>query len=161
MLTGEPLALETIKKAFGGEEATLRVLGVDNLPEKSEKGVKAARSAARVMIGNLDTPDNADKVEMNNLEKFRDDLRRASNDSEISGVLPMRELLGLDKALQRIEGELANNMGKLSELDKNITHEVRKLEEIEHDPAINDKEALSKEAEARLKDLKEEHLNTA
>ena len=110
------------------------------------------------MIGNLDD------IEIDNFEKtdlsFSENLRRASNNSEISGVFPMRELLGLDKALQRIQGELANNSGKLTDLDKHIGRENRKLEEVENDPAINDKEALKREIASRLDDLKEERSQT-
>ena len=85
-----------------------------------------AQKEGAVMIGNLDDIE-IDNFEKTNSSKFRENLRRASNNSEISGVFPMRELLGLDKALQRIEGELANNMGKLTDLDKHIVLENREV----------------------------------
>ena len=47
-------------------------------------------------------------------------------------------------------------MGKLTDLDKHIGRENQKLEEVENDPAINDKEALKREIASRLDDLKEE-----
>jgi len=43
------------------------------------------------------------------------------------------ELRGLDKAMQTYRGELINNLGKLSELDKNIAAEEAKLKNLPHD----------------------------
>ena len=43
-------------------------------------------------------------------------------DTQTEG-LTLRELPGLDKALQRIRGELTNNLSKLTELDKDITRQ--------------------------------------
>ena len=50
---------------------------------------------------------------------------------ERPGVPPMtqREFLGICQALETIRGELTNNLAKLSELDKDIASEKRKLEE--------------------------------
>ena len=46
-----------------------------------------------------------------------------------SPLLKLRELQGLDKALQTIQGELTNNLAKLTELDDHIALEKRKLDE--------------------------------
>ena len=46
----------------------------------------------------------------------------------------MREFLGIDKALQSINGELRNNTAKLSELDKRIKQDTAKLKEIGNNP---------------------------
>ena len=43
--------------------------------------------------------------------------------------LNLRELRGLDRALQTVRGELVNNLAKLSELDNDISAEKRKLDE--------------------------------
>ena len=58
------------------------------------KQAEAQREGA-VMIGNLDDIE-IDNFEKTDLSKLSENLRRASNNSEISGVLPMRELLGLE-----------------------------------------------------------------
>ena len=42
--------------------------------------------------------------------------------------LDMREFLGIDKALQGIQGELLNNMSKLTEIDKHIKRDTQKLQ---------------------------------
>ena len=44
----------------------------------------------------------------------------------------MREFLRIDKALQRIQGELLNNTSKLTEINKRIKRDTKKLEEVEN-----------------------------
>ena len=58
--------------------------------------------------------------------------------------LTLRELQGLDKALQTTRGELVNNLAKLTELDKDIARNERKLQETED-------ETIKAEITARLK----------
>ena len=67
--------------------------------------------------------------------------------------LDMREFLGIDKALTRIKGELANNASKLSEIDEHISREQNKLTDIDKDPSL---EVHRKKVTDRLKALKEE-----
>ena len=50
----------------------------------------------------------------------------------------VRELKGLDKAMQTQRGELTNNLAKLSQLDKDIAKEKRKLTET-NDPEMIDR----------------------
>ena len=50
----------------------------------------------------------------------------------------MREFLGIDKALQRIQGDLLNNTSKLTEINKCITIDTKELEEVENDPTYSD-----------------------
>ena len=52
----------------------------------------------------------------------------------------MREFLGIDKSLQSIQGELLNNDSKLTEIDKRIKRDTKKLEEIENDPTYTDEQ---------------------
>ena len=63
--------------------------------------------------------------------------------------LTLRELQGLDKALQTTRGELVNNLGKLTELDKDIARNERKLQETED-------ETIKAEITARLKNFYDE-----
>ena len=50
----------------------------------------------------------------------------------------MREFLGIDMALQSIQGDLLNNTSKLTEINKCITINTKKLEEVENDPTYSD-----------------------
>ena len=50
--------------------------------------------------------------------------------------LDMREFLSIDEALQSIQGELLNNTSKLTEINKRIKRDTKKLEEVEMIPLI-------------------------
>ena len=52
----------------------------------------------------------------------------------------MREFLGIEKALQSIQGELLNNTSKLIEIDKRIQRDTSMLEEVENDPTYTDEQ---------------------
>ena len=76
--------------------------------------------------------------------------------------LDMREFLGIDKALQSMQAELLNNTSKLTEIDKSIKRDTKKLQEVENDPTCSDKqrelcrdrlEDLNTEEQARLEIL--------
>ena len=54
-----------------------------------------------------------------------DELLWTNNDPPLN----LREIRGLDRALQNIRGELTNNLAKLTELDRHIALEKRKLDE--------------------------------
>ena len=54
--------------------------------------------------------------------------------------LAMREFLGFDRALQSVQGELLNNISKLTEIDKCIKRDTKKLEEVENDPTYPDEQ---------------------
>ena len=74
----------------------------------------------------------------------------------------MREFLGIDKALQSIQGELLNNTSKLTEINKHIKRDTKKLEEVEDDPTYTNEQRqlyrdrldeLNTEKQARLEIL--------
>ena len=52
----------------------------------------------------------------------------------------MQEFLGIDKALQSIQGKLLNNTSKLTEINKRIKRDTKKLEEVENDPVYTDEQ---------------------
>ena len=54
--------------------------------------------------------------------------------------LDMREFLGFDRALQSVQGELLNNISKLTEIDKCIKRDTKKLEEVENGPTYPDEQ---------------------
>ena len=66
----------------------------------------------------------------------------------------MREVLGIDKALLSIQGQLLNNTSKLTEINKRIKKDTKKLEEVENDPTYtNEQRYLYRD---RLDDLNTE-----
>ena len=52
--------------------------------------------------------------------------------------LDMREFLGINKALQNIQGDFLNNTSKLTEIDKRIKRNTKKVEQVENDPTYTD-----------------------
>ena len=74
----------------------------------------------------------------------------------------MPEFLGIDKASQSIQGELLNNISKLTEIDKPAKTDTKNLEEVENDPTYSDEQRqlyrdrlddLNTEKQARLEIL--------
>ena len=74
----------------------------------------------------------------------------------------MREFLGGNKGFQSIQAELLNNTSKLTEIDKRIKRDIKKLEEAENDPTYTDEQRqlyrdsldnLNTEKQARLEIL--------
>ena len=53
----------------------------------------------------------------------------------------MREFLGIDKALQSIQGELLKNTSKLTEINKRMKRDTKKLEEVENDPTCSNEKS--------------------
>ena len=64
---------------------------------------------------------------------------KTPEESQITG-LDMREFLGIDKALQSIQGELLNNTSKLTEIDRRIQKDIKKLEEVQNDPTYTNEQ---------------------
>ena len=73
---------------------------------------------------------------MSLVEDIRVKKREASQNTDLN----MRELLGIDKTLQSIQGELLNNTSKLTEIDKRMKRYTKKLQEVENDPTYTDEQ---------------------
>ena len=52
----------------------------------------------------------------------------------------MQELVGIHKALQTIHGELVNNTSKLTEINKRIKRDSKKLKELQDDPTYSEEQ---------------------
>ena len=92
---------------------------------------------------------------MKELSSLAEDIYTKMREASQQTELDMREFLGISKALQSIKGELLNNMSKLTEIDKRIKTDTKKLEEVENDPAYtNEQRQLYKD---RLDDLNTEN----
>ena len=69
-----------------------------------------------------------------------EDVHVKSQEASQNTDLNMREFLGIDKALQNIPDELLNNTSKLTEIDKRIKKDTKKVEEVENDPTYTDEQ---------------------
>ena len=138
---GEFLAESTMRTRLGASLAR-SLLGIET--------PTSVRSRSRVLLQEMPTEIEMDELEPQRLEEITDEITR---DISTNTDLDMREFLGIDKALTRIQGELANNAGKLTEIDKHITREQKNPAEIEASP---DLQVHEERVKAKIVDLKEE-----
>ena len=136
---GELLAASTMRTRLGASLAR-ELLGIET--------PSSARSRSRVLLKDLDI--EMDELPPQRLEEVIDEITK---DISTNTDLDMREFLGIDKALTRIQGELANNAGKLTEIDAHITREQKKLAEIEASP---DLQVHEERVKAKITELTEE-----
>ena len=165
---GRPLALSTLASR-GGTKAIREDLGFADWAAK--KSSLPAQAVEALQTTNLELGEAAaavDSVELEDLgqtvTEVSDAIQRmetALTDTQINEVLgtlddpplTLREIRGLDKALQTIRGELTNNLAKLTELDDHIALEKRKLDEAD---AGGVDELIRRRIAERLRDLQDE-----
>ena len=137
----------------------------------AKKSSLPAQTVEALQTTNLELGEAAaavDSVELEDLgqtvTKVSDAIQRmetALTDTQIDEVLgtlddpplTLREIRGLDKALQTIRGEHTNNLAKLTELDDHIALEKRKLDEAD---AGGVDELIRRRIAERLRDLQDE-----
>ena len=79
-----------------------------------------------------------ESIPLEELSSLVDDIHVKTR--EASQNTDMQEFLRIDKALQSILGELLNNTSKLTEINKRIQRDTKKLEEVENDPTYTDEQ---------------------
>ena len=103
-----------------------------------------------------------ESIPLGELSSLVDDIHVKTREASQNTDLDMQEFLRIDKALQSILGELLNNTSKLTEINKRIQRDTKKLEEVENDPTYTDKQGqlcrdrlddVSTEKQARLEIL--------
>ena len=170
--SGRPLALSTLASR-GGTKAIREDLGfVDWAAKKSSlpAAAVAALSRANQELGEVAGP--IDTVELQDLGQTANEaldaihtMETALTDADIDEILEtindpplnLREIRGLDKALQTIRGELTNNLAKLSVLDEHIATEKRKLDEADSGGDID--ESIRRRIAERLRELQDERAS--
>ena len=149
--TGEFLAAKTLREKFGGLNIIKSVLSLEKTPPSLERLI----SAASKLKAELPTDLQMESIPLKELSSLVEDIYTKMREASQQTELDMREFLGISKALQSIKGELLNNMSKLTEIDKRIKTDTKKLEEVENDPAYtNEQRQLYKD---RLDDLNTEN----
>ena len=138
---GELLAASTMRSRLGASLAR-ELLGIET--------PSSVRSRSRVLIQDIPSEIEMEELTPLRLEKIIDEVMHSVSTNT---DLDMREFLGIDKALTRIQGELANNAGKLTDLDAHIAREQGKLAEIEDSP---DLQVHEKRVKAKITELQEE-----
>ena len=153
--TKKGLALSTIAGSRGGAAVIRGELGFSDYirPQKISAATRLALQEANDTL----TAANAklESAPPQDLPAVASDAVKTLETtlSDAPEQLPLREIRGLDKALQTIRGELVNNLAKLTELDNHITREQNKLDE----PDIGEFER--RRIAERIRDLKDERVS--
>ena len=109
-----------------------------------------------------------ESIPLKELLFLAEDIHAKTREALQNTDLDMREFLGIGKVLQSIQGELLNNTSKLTEIDKRIQRDTKKLEEVENDPTYTDEQRqlyrdrlyeLNTEKKARLEILSQNRSN--
>ena len=121
--TGEFFAPKTLRDRFG----------TPPLLERSLKGASKLKSK-------LPTDLQMESIPLKELSSLVEEIHLKTRKSSQNNNLDMREFLGIDKALQSIQGELLNNTSKLTEIDRRVKKDAKKLEEVENDPTYTNEQ---------------------
>ena len=111
-------------------------LGIDKTPPALEKSFKSATK----LIRELPTDLEMETIPLKELSSLTEDIHVKTREASQNTDLDMREFLGINKALQSIQGELLNNTSKLTEINKSIKRDTKKLEEVENNPTYSDEQ---------------------
>ena len=149
------MATKTLKDRFGGVNAIKKILGIKT-PPLLERSVKASTKLKAGLPMDLEMEDIPLK------DSLAVDIHVKTREASQNTDLDKREFLGINKALQSIQGELVNNASKLTEINKRIERGTKKLEEVENDPTYSNEQRqlyrdrlddLNTEKQARLEIL--------
>ena len=128
-------------------------LGIDTTPPSLERSI----SAASKLKSKLPTDLQIESMPLEELSSLVEDIHVQTREASQNTDLHMREFLGIDKALQSIQGELLNNTSKLTEINKRIKRDTKTLEEVENDPTYsNEQRQLYKDRLDDLNTIKQE-----
>ena len=134
--TDEFLAAKTLREKFGGLHIMKSVLSLDETPSALERSVKAATK----LKGELPTDLGMESILLEDLSSLATDIHIKTREASQNTNLDMREFLGINKALQSILGEIVNNTSKLTEIDKRIKRDAKKLKEVGNDRTYTDEQ---------------------
>ena len=108
----------------------------DETPSALETSFKAATKLSRELPKDLEM----ENIPLEELSSLVEDIHVKTREASQNTNLDMREFLRINKALQRIQGELLNNTSKLTEINKSIKRDTKKLEGVENDPTYSDEQ---------------------
>ena len=112
------------------------ILGIDKTPPALERSLKAATK----LKCDLPTYLEMESIPPEELSSLVEDIHTKMREASQNTDLDMREFLGIDKALQSIQGELLNDTSKLTEINKSIKRDTKMLQEVENDPTYSDEQ---------------------
>ena len=133
---GEFLATMTLREKFGRLNIMKSVLSLDETHSGLERSFKAATKLRRELPMDI----QMESIPLGKLSSLAEDIHVKTREASQNTDLDMQELVGIDKALQTIHGELVNNTSKLTEINKRIKRDSKKLKELEDDPNYSEEQ---------------------
>ena len=121
-----------LRRTLGGLNTMKKFLGIDKTPPALEKSFEAATKLIRELPTDLEMK----RIPLKELSSLTEDIHVKTQEASKNIDLDMREFLGINKALQSIQGKLLNNTSKLTEINKSIKRDTKNLEEVENNPLI-------------------------
>ena len=112
------------------------ILGLDETPSVLERSVKAASKLKSLSPTNL----MMESIPLKDLSSLAEEIHIKKQEALQNTDLDMREFLAINKFLQSIHGELLNNTTKLTEINKLIERDTKKLQEVQNDPTYTDEQ---------------------
>ena len=111
---------------------------MDKTPPVLERFLRAATK----LKGELATDLMMESIPLKDVSSLAEKIHIKTRDASQQTTLDLREFLAIDKALQSIQGELLNNTSKLTEINKHIEKDTKKLQEVGDDPTYSDEQRL-------------------
>ena len=121
--TGEFLSAKTLREKFGGINIMKSVLSLDEKPSALERHFKAAAKHRPELPMDIEI----ESIQLMELSCLVEDIHVKTRETSQNTGFDMQEFLEIDIALHRIQGELLNNTSKLTEINKRIKRDTKKL----------------------------------
>ena len=109
-------------------------MNLDETPPALEGSFNVPIKHRRILPTNIEM----ESIALEELSSVVDNINIKTREASQNTDLDMQELLGIDKALQCIQGDLLNNTTKVTEINKRIKKDIKKLKEVENDPTDSD-----------------------
>ena len=133
-------------------------LGVDETPPRLERSFKATTRRRSELQMDIEM----EIIPQEKLSSLAENINIKTREASKNTDLDMQEFLGINNALQSIQGELLYNTSKLTDISKSIKRDTKKLEEVEAYPTYSEEQKqlhkdrlddLNTEKQARLEKL--------
>ena len=125
------------------------VLSLDKKPSGLERSFRASTKLRIELPADI----QMESIPPEKLSSLAADIHVKIREASQNTDLDMQEFLGIDKALQSIQGKLSNNTSTLTEINECIEKESKKLKEVEDD-------LIYSEEQGQLYKDRLDHLNT-
>ena len=111
--------------------------------DQTSSALKRSISAATKFKSELLTDLQIESIPLREFSSLVEDIHTKTEEGSQNTDLDMQEFLGINKSLQSIQGELLNNTSELTEINKRIQRDTKKLEEVKNNPNYTNEQRSS------------------